>query len=360
MATEHVETGAHGTNGTAAPSASDLRSQILAEAADLAKSGAKVGVKPAIGEPVEDDEEQVEQTDDADAETAAQDDADPEVEAAADDDTEPTEDDDAEETETSDDPATQKRLDAVRKAEQRYRAKMAEGRQAFEAEQKKHAERIEKAEQFEAASRRAKYDPAALLRAAGLTEDDFELAAHAIYAESKAAAADPKRKEAAAARLREREKEDKLTATEKKMAELERKLEEQAQAAKAQAATARYVADIESVAKTKHPLVAHMLKVDPDDAGEGIRRAYEALGQKTGKTPAPAAVVAEYDRMQRAKLKRLGIDPDTIAKSPIVTTIKKKAAAATTAKGAANSNAASKAPTKEEILAELRAGALDD
>jgi hypothetical protein len=62
VASEHGETGAHGTNGAAAPSSSDLRSQILAEAAELSKGGAARGQASAVGDPVEtedDDETEV-------------------------------------------------------------------------------------------------------------------------------------------------------------------------------------------------------------------------------------------------------------------------------------------------------------
>ncbi len=350
MASELGETAAHGTNGVSAPSASDLRSEILAEAASLAKPAAPIKPAPAAGADDPDDAEQVE--------TAAQDEAVDEPEADAEEEVDAAADEDEEAEETSDDPATQKRIDSVRKAEQRSRAKLAEDRQAFDGERKKHEERIARADNFEAAQRRAKYDPASLLRAAGLTEDDFELAAHAIYAESKAAAADPKRKEAAAQRLREREKEDKFTALERKQAELEKTIEEQKEAAKAQQATARYVADLEAGAK-KHPLVARILKADPDDAHAGISAAYERLGKKTGKTPSPAAVLVEYDRTMRSKLQKLGIDPDSIAKATPIVTTKKPGAKPVAAAQAANGNV-SKTPTREEILAELRAGPTDD
>jgi hypothetical protein len=72
--------------------------------------------------------------------------------AAEDDDAAPVDDEDAEET--SDDPATQKRIDMVRKAEQRSRAKLAEERQALDADRTKHAERI-------ARSRRVRGPPSA-------------------------------------------------------------------------------------------------------------------------------------------------------------------------------------------------------
>lgn len=333
MAGEHAET-------VAPVTAADLRSQILASIPDEDEAPAKV-------EAVEEEAAEVE-ADEPDE------DAEPAVEAAAD-----TDEDDDSDEETSDDdephsdPETQKRLDTVRRAEKRSRESIARERQEFESERKQHEADLGKLREFQGLAKRIKYDPAAALRLLGASEDDFEIIAQALYSESKAGAADPKRKEAAARLLREREKEDKLTAQEKRLAELEAKIERQKLESEAQAESARYIDEVNSAAAAKYPLVAHLLKSDPDESGQGIVRAYEMLLKKNnGSTPKASAVVAEYDRAERARLKRIGIDPDTIAKAK---TAAKKTGDAKPVNGTKTTTAPKGTLTKAEILAQLEA-----
>jgi len=254
-----------------------------------------------------------------------------------------------EEDAPAEDPKTQKGLDAVRRAEKRHREQMASDRAEFAREQSKHAERIAKLDEYEDAAKRVKYDPGSLLKKLGVAEDDYELIAHAIYAESKAGAADPARKAAAAARLRDREKEDKLTATEKRMADLEAKIEADKVARADQAEAERYIGEVNATAKTKFPLIAHMMANAPDDVGDGLSAAFDRLKAKTGKPPAPAQVVAEMDRKERARLKAIGVDPDAIVKAKPITAAKPAAKVNGIAKPA-NVNAPK---SRDEILAEL-------
>lgn len=335
MASEQVE----GTNGTATISPADLRSQILA---GIPEDDAPVKAAAVVEEPAAEVETEVEASDDEEVEAAP--------EEVADEDTETSEDDDENDESTVADPKAAKGLDAVRKAEKRHREKMDADRAELTAERQKHAAAIEKVAEFEAAAKRVKYDPLAVLQKLGVSEDDYELIAHAVYAESKAGAADPKRKEAAAQRLRDREKDDKLTATEKRMADLEAKIEKQAQEATQREQAAQYVQQITGAAETKFPLIAKMLQLDPGDASDGLAAAYDRLVKASGKEPTPAAVVAEMDRKERGRLKKLGIDPDTIAKAAPKAA---KPGAKLAAKPAATTNGKSSALTKAEILAQI-------
>jgi hypothetical protein len=319
---------AEGTNGTTSPV--DLRSQILSSIPD--EDAAEVQAETVE---VDADEEATEET----------------VEAAADE-AEPVDDEDAE-TEDSDeeavaDPKAAKGLDAVRKAEKRHREKMEADRAEFAAEREKHKESLSELANFKEMAKRAKYDPVPVLRALGLTEDDLTAVAHAVYAESKEGAADPKRRDAAARQLREREKEDKLTATEKRIQDLEAKLERKEQEATERAAVEQFVSEATAAAKAKAPLIAHYMAHDPDTYNAGVFAAYGRL-EKAGKKPTPTAVIAEYDRHERARLTKLGIDPNTIAKA--------KAASAKTAttKPVATKSNGHGTLSKEEILAQLAA-----
>jgi hypothetical protein len=281
------------------------------------------------------------------------------VEAAGPDDSpedaevEAVEEDSDEETDADADPKAAKGLDAVRRAEQRMRAQVAADRAAFEAERTQHKQSLDELAEFRRIHSRAKYDPAAVLRAAGLSDEDLELAARAVYAESKAGQSDPARREAAAKLLREREGSDKLSALEKKQAEIEAKIE----ARQREEASARefnaFISEFNTTAEQKHPLVAKLMKADAEYATQRLVAIAQGLESK-GKKVTPAAVAAELDRTERARIKALGFDPDAGAKpkSAVVATVKAKAAAATTT--------ASPKPTREQILAELSAGEFAD
>ncbi len=328
MAADQVE----GANGATSPS--DLRSQILSSIPD-------------------DEAEVVEKTaDDAEAEDPGETEEAP-AEQSEDEDSEPAEDTGEEFVEDPDlaegtptDPKTAKGLDAVRKAERRHRERMESDRAELAADKQKHADGLARMSEFEALAKRAKYDPVAVFRALGVNEDDYATVAHALYAESKEGATDPKRKEAAARQLREREKEDKLTATEKRLADLETKLERKEREQAERVEVEQYVSEINAAAKAKLPLAAKLIEKDPESANAGLMAAYERL-TKTIKAPKPAQVAAEYDRHERARLTRLGIDPDTIAKAAPAKTAKPGAKPVVNGKP---TNGATRL-TKEQILA---------
>ena len=336
MAGEASETGA---------STGDIRSAILSELSAGPKDDSPAPAAEVETAPAEEAEAEAEPTE--------------EVEAAADDtdDGAPVDEDEDDPDLTSDDPKVQKGLDAVRVAEKRMRAAAARDRAAFDAERQKWQAQVDKVAEFEALAKRAKYDPAAVLRALGMNEDDFEIAAHALYGESKAASADPKQKAAAMARLKEREKEDKLSANEKRIADLEAKLEQQNTQARAQAEAAAYIQQINTVAAAKHPLVAQYLKADPEDTGDKLVAEYNRLSQTLNRAPKPAEVVAAFDKRERARLTKLGIDPAAIVKPKVVANSNKPAPK----KPAANTNGTKPAdkgitngdPDKDSILAEI-------
>jgi hypothetical protein len=330
VADPHVE--------TAAPvSAADLRSQILASIPQAEEPK----VETAVEEPTD---EAVEEPADHDSDEADEDSD--EAESQSDEDSEDESDEDTE-AEAAADPKAAKGLDVVRRAEKRHRETMERDRAEFAREKEQHAARLTKLDQFEGLAKRVKYDPAAVLKALDVSEDDFELIAHAIFAESKAGQTDPKRKEAATHRLREREKEDRVAATEKQVAELRAELKARDEAAKNEAEAARFIQRLEQATAEK-PLVAHMYKADPESVSDGFVAAYERL-TKANKRALPTDVVAEFDRHERARLKKIGIDPDAIAKAKSASTANGKK---TTTKVVAASNG-NRPLTKEEILASI-------
>jgi hypothetical protein len=323
-----------------APSGAGLRAQIIAEMSDSGPPA--VDVAPKAEPAAQLDESKVEEADDAaPVETA---DSDEDTDAA-----EPDAEDD--EDEAPADAETAKRLDVVRRAEKRMRAQMEAKEAELSAREQKYADKLARLDKIERLAARAKYDPAAVLREFGLTDEDMEGAGQAIYSESPAAKADPRRKEAAAKLLRERENADKLTAIEKRAAELEQKIERQQTEAKMRAEMQRYSDQISQTATTKHPLVAKLLDTDQDDTVAGLGASYERLKAKAnGKQPQPSAVVAEYEKTIRAKFKRIGIDPEALLGSKPAANGEKPVKAAN---GKAVVEPKAGKPSRDELIAEL-------
>lgn len=109
------------------------------------------------------------------------------------------------------------------------------------------------------------------------------------------------------------------------------------------------------------------MKADPEYAKALFAQAHLALWQRDGVEPKPREVVIAAEKLQRAHLRRYGIDPKTLAKAAEITTEKtapqKPGVAAKAAngkpKGAINGKAARvpdddelRMPTREELLAE--------
>lgn len=227
--------------------------------------------------------------------------------------------------ETEEDPAdaeTSKRLATVQKQEERARAALAKERSEARAEldtaRKAHeaewAPKMAAYEQFEAAKRNARRDPAALLTAAGLTADDLEAAAAQIYALSPKGGTNAANKAHAEKLLRERENETRYEKLERELAEVKQAAVAREQAAAQAAETERYVGAIESSAKASGPAIFHLMNTDADMAGSLMSRAYEDIMKATGETPDPKDVVAEAEKAARVKLVKLGVNLDSIIK----------------------------------------------
>lgn len=309
-------------------------------------------------------------------ETASQDEAVEEVEAAADEDSADEDeveeveatDDEAEEADEdedvelkSDDPVTQKRLDQVRRAEKRMREAEARRDADFADKQRQWQKQVDRVAEIDKLAARIKYDPIPALRALGVSDEDLITIAQAAYAESPEGQKDPARKAAAQQRLKEREKEDEIAAVKRENAEIRKMIEERDQAAKAQAEASKYIADINATAAKQYPLVAGLLKADPDETNDALVALYNTLGKKNGKAPKPAELVAAYDKKERARLTKLGVDLSKYTKPGAVKTVantNKPGAKPTVAgKPAANTNATKQLTDEEEreaILAELR------
>lgn len=322
-------------------SGGDARAAILAELAGESKAEAPV--------------EQTESDSDIADETVADEEADAEVAETVDDD---ATDSDEESTESDDEvepdePAAAKGLDQVRRAEKHARAKLDADRSALEQEREQHKAALAEVEQFKALAKQIRRDPTAVLRALGLTDDDFEPIGQAIYADSKAGQADPNRKMTAAARLAQRERDEEMQALKKRADDLEAKYEADKRAMAEQAEVQQYVAGVNQSIKST-PLVAHLHKADPDAVLDGLSAAHARLLKAGNAAPTPRQVVLAYEKRERARLTALGIDLTKYV-APAKAAAKPGAKPVVAAdKKPANGNAKPTAASRDDIVAELK------
>lgn len=237
-----------------------------------------------------------------------------EVEAAPVEVTEPADDELAEDEKPVDAKAV-KGIEAVQRAKQREAAALAKERAEIAREREELATIRAQRDEFEKLKARAKYDPASVLAALGLSDDDFEPAARDLYARSKGAAADPKTKEAALRMQREREQADRLASVEKQLAETREQLMKREAEARAQAEFERFVGDVKKSATDETPLVRLAFEKSPAKAQAAIAKVAYDLWQEQGEEPTPADVVAHYEKIRRAELDELGVDVSAVIKT---------------------------------------------
>lgn len=267
------------------------------------------------------------------------------------------------------DPETAKRIAAVSKAEKRSREQLAKERTelselkaSIERERAEIARQLEEVKSFTQLKAKARFAPAEVLRALGLTDDDFEPAARDIYAQSKAAAADPKNREAAARMQAQREYQDKVSQLESKLDAMTKQLEAKEQAAKYEQAWQGFYGDIvKGTEKTDAPLLKTALAKAPQKTQRIIQQVAADIYRDTGEWPDPEDVIVTYEKQRRQELEELGIEykPATSAAST----------AAQPGKPSKTVSAASRAPTppsrktrsedRADILAALERGQLD-
>lgn len=210
------------------------------------------------------------------------------------------------------DPELAKRQDAIAKAEKRSREliakERAEAKAAFDAEvQKMRAElepQLEQARQFKAAMEKAKTDPAALLRAAGLTEDDFDYAGRQIYNLGKTAGAKPENKQAAEQARYLREIADRAERAEQRAAALEKQFSERDQSARIAAAENEYLDGVMKAPTDEAPRAAKLIEKSPAKARAKFKAIAEDLLRQNGEIPDHADVLAAYE----AELDELGLE----------------------------------------------------
>ena len=217
----------------------------------------------------------------------------------------------------ADDPVVAKRLERIQRAEKRSRDALATERQKLDAERAEWKGRMDAAQRVEQLAARAKYDPVAALQALGLTDEDFEPAAKALYAGPPAGRKDPKLATEAAERMRLRSTGDDVAQLRQQVGDLTRSLQERDARAAQEHQVAAYLDRALKVAAQLNgeaPIVRAMLAKNPEKARARIAAAAYRLAEETGEVPEPEEVLAALEAERRAELEELGLDPAALAK----------------------------------------------
>jgi hypothetical protein len=345
----------------AKPAAKPAKPAPPAEPAGDAADDAEPDAEPAdqSKDHDEDDEDEV----DADADDPDDEDADPDDDEDRDGDQDDELDEDA-------DPETKKRMAAVRRTDRRLRerrdaerAQLDRDRVAFQTETRQLRGEVD---QFKKLIARAKVDPVALLEAAGLGPDDMEYAATQAFARSSKASGKPEYRTAAERAIRERESADKMTASEKRIADLEAKLEAKERQAAEDAELEAYFKRALRKATDATPITKKLIDTRPKLARRELTATAGELARKLGRLPKVSELLVEHERKEARALRARGIalpgaaapaEPEAAkdAKTP-------PAKPAKVAKPAAAAKPATKPvdaglPSTDDLLREMKAGA---
>lgn len=295
------------------------RAAFLAEAGDDDAAGADEAAKAKVKKPApvdEDDDlgDDLDDDEDLDDEVAESEDDD---DAEDDDESDDADDVDELAAKAKADPELKKRLDAVRKTEQRGRAALARDRETFDREradwQAQAKQILESHQRFEKLSARAKYDPTGVLLALGLTEDDLEHAGKQVYARSKSASVKPEHRDAADREARAREHADELATLRREQDELKKTIAERDRLASADAQIETMIARASRVAKTAEdaPLTKQYLAANPKKARAELEKVAARLARKLGALPSPRQVVRAHEKQRLRELGDMGVKLDT-------------------------------------------------
>lgn len=209
------------------------------------------------------------------------------------------------------DPLTAKRLDRIQREEHRVRAAIATERKALEAERASVEEARATAQRFAELSKRAQYDPVAVLSELKIDESRYEEIAKTLYALSPAGRKDPKLASEAESHMRLRSTGDKVSQLEETVAKLSARLEERDSHAEQERAVTAYLDDAMKVVTTLNgqaPIVKQLAAKSPDKLRARIRATAARLVAETGEAPEAEEVIAALEAERRAELEELGVD----------------------------------------------------
>lgn len=204
----------------------------------------------------------------------------------------------------------QRRMDLAHAAEKER--KLTAREQEISAKEAEWKDRQADLERYERAKANAKHDPAAVLEALGIGDDELEFAARQIYARSPAAAKNPQARQMSEREQRDRQLQEGIRLANERAAKLEQTIAER----DAQERERAYVDEAARAISDDHPVLRNLIKNTPGEARALLLQTAEHLLRATGEVPEHADVVRTLEQAKRTELKKLGIDVDQIFKAP--------------------------------------------
>lgn len=261
-----------------------------------------------------------------------------------------------------------KRLEQIRRAEKKSRADIAEAKAEFQTQVTRAKLELAQAqrqiEDFERLKTRARTNLPAVLRALGLTDDDFEPAAKLLYEESPTGKADPKVKARLGARdLRARESEEQVSALAQQVQELTRTIRERDERETLQREANAFLDRVEKQMNGENPLLAQLKGKSPARFRSLLGQVTQKLIEETDEAPDIEDVLQEAERFRRAQLEDEGIDVDSLIAKPAPAAERKPGKTLQGGGGAPPPTPKKKQSRKEveqETLAMMREGRFDD
>lgn len=320
--------------------AGDLKGEGGGRAAAAADAGDDKGKDD--DEPADPDDEPDEDLDDDLADKDDVDDDEEEVEVEAkdkddDDDEDPDADLDADEKPKKPDADTARRLEQVRKTDQRLRQQRDEYFASRERElEKRETElkpRLEAADRFEKLKGRGLVGMIEALAAElNAGEDEIDLAAKKFYAMSKEGKANPKWKAAVDAMEKERARDGEIKSLRKAQEDRDNADKQSKELAARRAHVDSYLSTVtKALPKSANtPLAQKFFATDRAGALAELEDTAGDLSDKLKRLPTPKEALIAFEKKQRAVLRRFGVDPKTF-KPTGATSATTVAAAATTA-----------------------------
>ena len=266
-------------------------------------------------------------------------------------------------TEDKPDPDTDKRLSAVQKAEKRSREQLAKERAEAKAEMQLEFDRqraalaphMESLKAFQSAKEKAEVDPVGLLTSLGISVEKFDYIAQQIYNNSKAAEADPKRREFAAQAREKREYEARMEAMQKRIDAMENERKQAAESQENARLEETAFKSLSEAATDDTPLTKKLLAKNPAKARAALLKTARDLFKQTGEPPDAEDVLNAYEKIRAEELAELDVDVTSIAKPKAAPADEKRAPSKTleaSPSGAKPAPAKGK-PSRDELLREM-------
>lgn len=256
-----------------------------------------------------------------------------------------------------------KGLDKVKAFEKRVRAELAKDREDLKAEvakiQRDIDGKLERVAKFEKLAERIKYDPAAVLKELGVTDEDLEGISKDLYAATPKMLADPKNKEAAQRAAKAREESDRVAKLEKEIADMKAEKTTAAKEAQMQAQIDAFIDDLAKGINDDYPLVQKLNGKNAQLVRRMISAAAQDIHSETGQAVTSKQVLRRIEKTQRERLEELDIDVSSYVKKA-----DGKAKAETKADGKAKAETKPVAPTaksrresRDDLIKQLEANA---